>query len=180
MSSFSPSDPVIQPHSTISVGGDDVGQELKHYSIDLSMELERQLELESSPPRTPTSTSTSIHSPLPTPSHHHQQQQQPQQQLESLDPHVLAHIVAELRKTIEDMAKERNDLLKLLDSATMREASLQDTLQLMTEKATDYEEELSEAKKKIRQDEDDISLLRHKVEESRSVHYFFNFPFFDL
>ncbi|KAF7770598.1 hypothetical protein Agabi119p4_6572 [Agaricus bisporus var. burnettii] len=163
MSSFSPSDPVIQPHSTISVGGDDVGQELKHYSIDLSMELERQLELESSPPRTPTSASTSIHSPLPTPSHH---QQQPQQ-LESLDPHVLAHIVAELRKTIEDMTKERNDLLKLLDSATMREASLQDTLQLMTEKATDYEEELSEAKKKIRQDEDDISLLRHKVEESR-------------
>ncbi|KAF9449959.1 hypothetical protein P691DRAFT_623802, partial [Macrolepiota fuliginosa MF-IS2] len=123
--------------------------EPKHFSIDLSLELERQLELEGSPPQTPSASATS-HS-----------------NRGSLDPSILAHIVTGLRKTVEDMTKERDDLLRLLESATTREASLQDTLQLMTEKATDYEEELSAAKKKMKEDEEAIALLRNKVEESR-------------
>lgn len=119
------------------------------FSIDLSLELERQLELEGSPPQTP-SASASSHS-----------------NRGSLDPNVLAHIITGLRRTVEDMTKERDDLLKLLESATTREASLQDTLQLMTEKATNYEEELSAARRKMKEDEEAISLLRNKVEESR-------------
>jgi len=65
------------------------------------------------------------------------------------------------------LTKERDDLIKLFESSTTREATLQDTLALMTEKATDYEEELSAAKKKMKEDEEAISLLRNKVEESR-------------
>jgi len=77
------------------------------------------------------------------------------------------HIITGLRKTVEDLTKERDDLIKLFESSTTREATLQDTLALMTEKATDYEEELSAAKKKMKEDEEAISLLRNKVEESR-------------
>jgi len=77
------------------------------------------------------------------------------------------HIITGLRKTVEDLTKERDDLIKLFESSTAREATLQDTLALMTEKATDYEEELSAAKKKMKEDEEAISLLRNKVEESR-------------
>lgn len=146
------SPPAIE--STPSTG--DGLQDPKHASIQLSLELERQLELDGSPPQTPNALAST-----------HSLQQDQHNTNEPLDPQVLAHIVAGLRKTVDDMTKERNDLLKLLDGSTTREASLQDTLQLMTEKATDYEEQLSAAKKKIKQDEEDISLLRHKVEESR-------------
>ncbi len=127
----------------------DPAEENKHFSIDLTLELERQLDLEGSPPPTPSLPATS------QPPH------------ESLDPHILAHIITGLRKTVDDITKERDDLLKLLEAATTREASLQDTLQLMTEKATSYEEELTTAKKKMKEDEDAITLLRNKVEESR-------------
>jgi len=131
----------------------------KHFSIDLSLELERQLELEGSSPPTTPSVSGSSHSR----SNPHVHQPNP----DTLDPQILVHIITGLRKTVEDLTKERDDLIKLFESSTTREATLQDTLALMTEKATDYEEELSAAKKKMKEDEEAISLLRNKVEESR-------------
>jgi len=130
----------------------------KHFSIDLSLELERQLELEgSSPPTTPSASESS----------HGRSCIHAQPNSDTLDPQILVHIITGLRKTVEDITKERDDLIKLFESSTTREATLQDTLALMTEKATDYEEELSAAKKKMKEDEEAISLLRNKVEESR-------------
>lgn len=139
------------PLSTDNSSHATTAEENKHSSIDLSLELERQLELEGSPPPTP-GTSTN-------PQPHHDD--------DSLDSHILVHIITGLRQSVDDITKERDDLLKLLEAATTREASLQDTLQLMTEKATGYEEELATAKKKMKEDEEAILLLRNKVEESR-------------
>lgn len=115
------------------------------FSIDLSLQLERQLAMEDdglpqSPPPDPT---------LPS--------------RESLDPHVLAHIIMQLRQNLAEMTKERDDLLKLTSSTQ----ELQAALQQMTEKATSLEEQLEEAQMKIKDDEEAINLLRSKVEESR-------------
>ncbi|ESK97730.1 hypothetical protein Moror_17437 [Moniliophthora roreri MCA 2997] len=123
---------------------------LKHkprpFSIDLSLELERQLESESLP-TSPANADTPAR--------------------DSLDPTVLAHIVMTLRQSLQEMTKERDDLLALLSSAHSKEAELNDALQHMTDKATGMEEELTEARKKMKDDEEAISMLRSKVEESR-------------
>lgn len=124
----------------------------RHFSIDLSLELERQLDLESLPP---------------TPAHNIDAHTPIAQKRESLDPHVLAHIVMQLQQSVTEITKERDDLLNLLSSSHSKEAQLKDALQLMTDKATGMEEELSEARKRQRDDEDAISMLRTKVEESR-------------
>ncbi|KAL0060879.1 hypothetical protein AAF712_012343 [Marasmius tenuissimus] len=117
------------------------------FSIDLSLELERQLESES------------------LPSSPHNAESHPPR--DSLDPTVLAHIVMQLRQSLADMTKERDDLLALVSTAHSKEAELNDALQHMTDKATTMEEELTEARKKMRDDEEAINLLRSKVEESR-------------
>ncbi|KAK7061132.1 hypothetical protein VNI00_000868 [Paramarasmius palmivorus] len=119
------------------------------FSIDLSLELERQLESES----LPSSPANADTHPAPT--------------RDSLDPQVLAHIVMTLRQSLAEMTKERDDLLALLASAHTKEAEINDALQHMTDKATGMEEELTEARKKMKDDEEAISMLRTKVEESR-------------
>lgn len=83
------------------------------------------------------------------------------------DPDILAHIITQLRQSLADMTRERDELVKMLATANMEEAHAKDALQLMTDKATEAEEELTEARKKMREDEDQIMLLRTKVEESR-------------
>jgi chromosome segregation ATPase len=118
----------------------------ERFSIDLSLELEHQLEHMESPSH-PDPDSTS--------------------KRESLDPHVLAHIIMQLRHSLAEMTKERDELVKALSSALSKEAQLNDALQLMTDKATGMEEELAGAKKKVKEDEEAISMLRSKVEESR-------------
>ncbi|KAJ6504846.1 hypothetical protein C8R47DRAFT_161776 [Mycena vitilis] len=132
----------------------------RHYSIDLSLELEHQLEMES---------------PLPTPAHNKEQQEEQQKthqarpsfQLPDIDPHVLAHIISQLRHQLADMTKERDDILVLLSAANTKEAELQDALQHITDKAMGLDEALSEARRKTRDDEEAIAMLRTKVEESR-------------
>ncbi|KAF8998589.1 hypothetical protein BDQ17DRAFT_1544010 [Cyathus striatus] len=123
------------------------------FSIDLSLELERQLTDMESPPNSPPADSETPATAKP--------------QRESLDPDVLAHIVVQLRNSLMDMTKERDELVKMLSSVNSQEASLKDALQLMTDKATDAEEQLTEARKKAREDEEQITMLRAKVEESR-------------
>lgn len=130
------------------------------FSIDLSLELERQLDLES----LPNTPSHIAHDSTPSPTTAH-----PIPKRESLDPHVLAHIVMQLRQSLADMTKERDDLLNLVSSVTSQEAVYKDALQSMTDKATSLEEELSAAQNKIKDDEDAINMLRTKVEESRYV-----------
>ncbi|KAJ7074888.1 hypothetical protein B0H15DRAFT_744885, partial [Mycena belliarum] len=122
----------------------------RHYSIDLSLELERQLDLDS---------------PLPTPAH--PPPPPPVLKMPDIDPHVLAHIIGELRRQLADMSREREDLLAMLASANTKEAELQDAIQHITEKAMGLDEALSDARKKNRDDEEAISMLRTKVEESR-------------
>ncbi|KAJ7257902.1 hypothetical protein B0H12DRAFT_1110541 [Mycena haematopus] len=125
----------------------------RHYSIDLSLELEHQLEMESLPP-----------TPAPVPQH---QQQDMPFKLPDIDPHVLAHIISQLRHQLADMTRERDDLVVLLNTAHTKEAELQDALSHITDKAMALDEALSEARRQTRDDTEAISLLRTKVEESR-------------
>jgi hypothetical protein len=141
----------------------------QRFSFDLSMDLERQLELESLPntpdhpgflPVTPSHLATP-HVPSPLTAQPHKR--------ESLDSDILAHIVTQLRDSLAEMTKERDDLLTLLSTAHTKEAELKDALQHMTDKATDIQDELIEARRKAKDDEEAINLLRTKVEESRYV-----------
>ena len=128
----------------------------KHFSIDLSLELERQLDMESYPP---------------SPSHitegHSQKDITRPTTRESLDPHVLAHIIKQLRQSLLEVTKDRDELLEMVAISATHETELQDALQHMTDKATTMEVELSDARKKMQDDEDSINMLRTKVEESR-------------
>ena len=118
------------------------------YSIDLTLELERQLDNESLPPPTPSAD-----------------QQRPQ----SLDPLVLAHIITDLRSSLRATTRERDELAALLSQLHVREKDLTDTLGHMTDKCSKLQEELDNSNTKARDDENTISVLRSKVEESRYV-----------
>ncbi|KAJ7460586.1 hypothetical protein FB451DRAFT_1405144 [Mycena latifolia] len=131
-------------------------QAANRYSIDLSLELERQLDLESLPP-----------TPAPNRDPPTSQPQPHIMKMPDIDPHVLAHIIGELRHQLADMTRERDDLLVLLSGAHTKEAELEDALQHITDKAMGLDEALSDARKKNRDDEEAISMLRTKVEESR-------------
>lgn len=130
----------------------------RHYSIDLSLELERQLDNESLPP-----------TPAPLADQRHVQRPSIDGpfKLPDIDPHVLAHIISQLRHQLADMTRECDDLLVLIDTAHTKEAELQDALQHITDKAMNLDEALSEARRQITDDTEAISLLRTKVEESR-------------
>ena len=130
------------------------------FSIDLSLELERQLNMES-PLASSNHEDIIVHaSKVAADSNEEQHYGKP-------DPDVLAHIVTHMRKSLMDMTKERDDLVKMLATTNAQDANTKDALQLMTEKATSAGEELDIARKKMREDEEQIVLLRAKVEESR-------------
>ncbi|KAG2070159.1 hypothetical protein BDR04DRAFT_1142878 [Suillus decipiens] len=115
------------------------------FSIDLTLELERQLDDESNP-----------NSPVDANERPH-----------SLDSHVLASIVTQLRLSLADITSERDELSQTVTKVRAREAETADLLKFMTEKCTKVQEELDNARTKIKDDEDTISILRTKVEESR-------------
>jgi hypothetical protein len=132
------------------------------HSIDLSLELEHQLALEEGDTGTPDS-----HTPA-----------QPQglgitmpseQQAQSLDPHVLASIISQLRDQLTRLATERDDLLSHMATYVSREADLKDALQDMTDKFTAAREEVATSREQHADDQENISMLRAKVEESRLV-----------
>ncbi|KIM44895.1 hypothetical protein M413DRAFT_442868 [Hebeloma cylindrosporum] len=133
------------------------------FSIDLSLELERQLEMES-PPVTPGHDATT-HPETTSPA----SKKRGDGGINDLlpDPEILANIITQLRHSLNDMTKERDELVKLMESANTQEANAKDALQVMTDKATEAEEELTALRKKAREDEEQIALLRTKVEESR-------------
>jgi len=116
-------------------------------SIDLTLELERQLDNESLPPDTPGDL------------------KRPQ----SLDPQVIAHIITDLRSTLADTTRHRDELAKTLADIQEREKDLTDTLAYMTDKCSELQVQLDTAANKAQDDENTISLLRTKVEESRYV-----------
>lgn len=116
-------------------------------SIDLTLELERQLDNESLPPPTPSDP------------------ERPQ----SLDQQVLAHIVTNLRSSLAEATRHRDELAKALSQLQAREKDATDTLAHMTDKCSQLQEQLDTANSKAKDDENTISLLRTKVEESRYV-----------
>ena len=145
------------------------------FSIDFSIELERQLErmeasLPGSPPATVDANAVEDIRVGADPSiTEADATSNEQSDKELLDPEILAHIITQLRQSLLDITKERDELVKMLAHANEEEANVKDALQLMTEKATQVEEELGEAKIKMKEDEEQIMLLRAKVEESRWV-----------
>lgn len=122
------------------------------FSIDLSLELERQLNMES-PPASFSYDAAAVPNEG--------------QDYGKLDPDVLEHIVTHMRKSLVDVTKERDNLVRMLAKANTQDTNTKDALQLMTERATSAGEELDIAKKKMKEDEEQIVLLRAKVEESR-------------
>lgn len=122
------------------------------HSIDLTLELEHQLNAESLP-NSPAHDVNSF-------------------KRQSLDPHVLASIITQLRISLGNVTKERDDLLLAWEEATQKQALMQENLQIVTERSTRLEEQLSTAHDKHKDDEEAISMLRTKVEESRSVHLY--------
>ncbi|EIN06064.1 hypothetical protein PUNSTDRAFT_54350 [Punctularia strigosozonata HHB-11173 SS5] len=125
-------------------------------SIDLSLELERQLDSIDSPLATPA--------PLPaTGAVGKGLRSRPQ----SLDPHVLASIVTQLRDSLAQVTKERDDLVGLLAESHAKEAGLKDALEGVMEKCERAEDALHNMKLQHQEDVDTITTLRSKVDESR-------------
>ena len=117
------------------------------YSIDLSLELEHQLAQEENdtlPPMSPTRARPP-----------------------SLDSTVLASIIAQLRESLAQITKERDDLLSMVAKHASTESDLKDTLAHLTDKLTTTQEEMQAAREKARDDHENITMLRAKVEESR-------------
>jgi hypothetical protein len=145
-------------HDEHKSGEDAVGELYNPYdsvkkrpsSIDLALELEHQLGSESTPA---------------TPANPYGGNARPQ----SLDPHILASIIIQLRHSLSEMTKERDELQHMLSVATSQAADVKDTLQYMEEKCMKLEDELEDAKKRMADDETAITMLRSKVEESRFV-----------
>jgi len=119
---------------------------VRPYSFDLTLELERQLDNESNP--NSPSEATGSH---------------------SLDPHVLASIITQLRASLADVTRERDELSQTVAEQRAREAGAAETMGHMIEKCSKMQEELDTAHAKIMDDENTISILRTKVEESRFV-----------
>ncbi|KAI0953851.1 hypothetical protein AcV7_007265 [Taiwanofungus camphoratus] len=113
------------------------------HSIDLTLELERQLECESLP--------TSPNRARP----------------QSLDTNVLASIVTQLRMSLDNVTKERDNLSEQLAEVRGHETDLKEALHTVSEKCLRLEADLSAARDKHKEDEESISMLRTKVEESR-------------
>ncbi|KAF8449125.1 hypothetical protein L210DRAFT_3388960 [Boletus edulis BED1] len=114
-------------------------------SIDLTLELERQLDNESLPPPTPIEA------------------QRPQ----SLDTQVVAQIVTNLTSSLAEATRHRDELATSLSRSRARENDLTDALAHMTDKCSQLQEGVDTAQNKAKDDENTISLLRTKVEESR-------------
>ncbi|KAI0763742.1 hypothetical protein BD413DRAFT_432967, partial [Trametes elegans] len=112
-------------------------------SIDLSLALERELDNESLP--------SSPNPPRP----------------QSLDTHVLASIVTQLRLSLAEVTKERDTLAEQVAGVQAREDGLKEALDHVTEKCIRYETDLEAAANQRKEDEETISMLRTKVEESR-------------
>jgi hypothetical protein len=122
----------------------DVIQPNRPCSIDLSLELERQLDDESLPP---------------TPA--------PAGRPQSMDQHVLASIVRQLRVTVDEVTKERDELRQQVSKLESDKTGAEDMLSQVSTRCAQMEEELEATKMKMREDEHSITMLRTKVEESR-------------
>lgn len=120
----------------------------QRHSIDLSLELERQLDNESLPnsPAYPEFGGR-----------------------QSLDPAILASLVTQLRLAAEKAEQERDEFAAQLGEAKAREASLKDTVSSVSERCARLEDDLEAARVQSQADQDQLTLLRGNIEESRYV-----------
>lgn len=116
-------------------------------SIDLTLELERQLDNESLP-TSPADPRFAIHP----------------------DPSVLASLVTQLRLSLTEVERERDQLKEELCETQARENSLQDALGTVSQKCTRLEDELAATVVKNQEDQDAVVMLRGKLEDSRFVY----------
>lgn len=121
---------------------DDTGR--RPYSFDLT--LEQQLDNESLPPLSPSAV---VDRP------------------QSVDTHVLASIITQLRTSLTEVTRDRDELAKSLAEFRAREADVKDAIANMSEKCSNMQDHLDKANDRIKEDENTISILRGKVEESR-------------
>ncbi|KAI6044216.1 hypothetical protein EDC04DRAFT_3137954 [Pisolithus marmoratus] len=121
---------------------DDSGQ--RPYSFDLT--LEQQLDSESLPPSSPAAATG-----------------RPQ----SVDTNVLASVITQLRTSLAEVTRERDELAKSLAEYQAREADVKDAIANMSEKCSTLQDQLDKANDRTKEDENTISILRGKVEESR-------------
>ncbi len=120
-------------------------------SIDLSLELERQLEIDSLP-NSPDVPNTRF-------------SDRPQ----SLDPHVLASIVTQLRLSLTEVSRERDALAHTLAEVQERELNLKDALHTVSERCVQLEQDLTIVTEKSKEETDAVTMLRGKLEDSRYV-----------
>lgn len=85
----------------------------------------------------------------------------------SLDPQVLARIVENLRQDLARVTQDRDALLEAQEGAPQREKELRDALDTLSAKYAALEAELEHLRRKGQEDEEQIHMLRTKVEESR-------------
>ncbi|KAI6149737.1 hypothetical protein BKA82DRAFT_997956 [Pisolithus tinctorius] len=121
---------------------DDTGR--RPYSFDLT--LEQQLDNESLPPLSPAAATG-----------------RPQ----SVDTNVLASVITQLRTSLAEVTRERDELAKSLAEFQAREADVKDAIANMSEKCSNLQDQLDRANDRSKEDENTISVLRGKVEESR-------------
>jgi hypothetical protein len=134
---------------------DDAERVERPHSMDLAIALENQLGMDDDD----AAHDLEPAAPTASPS----QSARPQ----SLDGQVLASIVAQLRDSLKRVTVERDDLLNQFSAFVSREADIKDALQHMTDKFTETQEALNAAREEHAADQENISMLRAKVEESR-------------
>lgn len=131
---------------------DDVSQHsydsTRPHSIDLSIALEHQLEIDSLPNSPTVARSGQDHS-------------------QPLDPEVLASIVTQLRLSLENVTKERDDLSNVLVEVQARETDLKQALHTVSERCLRLEGEVATLVEKNKEDQDAVTMLRSKLEDSR-------------
>lgn len=88
---------------------------------------------------------------------------------QSVDTHVLASVITQLRTSLADVTRERDELTKRLDEFEARETDMKDALADLSGKCAVLQDQLDKANDKTKEDESTISVLRSKVEESRYV-----------
>ena len=85
------------------------------------------------------------------------------------DVDALHKLVKSLTHALGEVTKERDGLYESLSACCAREAEARDSLQAAVDKRTEIEAEVEQLRKKGQEDEEAITMLRSKVEESRYV-----------
>ena len=85
----------------------------------------------------------------------------------SLDPTVLQGLVQNLRQALLEVTREKEDQAEQITEHVLREADLKHSYDMLVEECESYKSEVESLKKLNQDNEEAISMLRTKLEESR-------------